>query len=98
MHYLKAVEGHIIKDNFTNFQFITFQHFVMSTENTIYNDVSLLLKVFPRMIPRAAPNFLQTLIVKKVRSRIAQQSRAQGMGRHSRYFSLIVSSVSLGFS
>ena len=57
----------------------------MVTENSIYNDVSLLLGVFPRMIPRAAPNFLQTIIVKKIRSGIAQQARAQGMGRHSRY-------------
>ena len=62
-----------------------FQTFVMSTENAIYSPPSFLLGQFPRLVPRAAPNFLQTLVVKKVRSNIAKQCQAQGIGRHSRW-------------
>jgi hypothetical protein len=43
-----------------------------------------MLHQFPRLVPRAAPNFLQTFVVKQVRKKIRNQAEVQGMGKHSR--------------
>jgi hypothetical protein len=57
----------------------------MISENSIHCDLKLLLDQFPRLVPSAAPNFLQTFVVKQVRKRIRGQAETQGMGKHSRY-------------
>jgi glutathione S-transferase len=58
--------------------------FVMSAENGIHSDAKLLLNYFPRVVPRAAPDCLQTLVVKKIRSNIGKQAKVQGMGLRDR--------------
>ena len=65
----------LIEDNF---------YFVMMTENNVYGNLKDLLKIFPRVVPAGAPNCLQNLAVRKVKSVLGNQAKAQGMGRHSR--------------
>ena len=66
------------------------QYFVMISENSIHCDLKLLLDQFPRLVPRAAPNFLQTFVVKQIRKKIANLSITQGTGRHGRYSKHII--------
>ena len=61
------------------------QYFVALAENYVYGDLELLLKQYPRFVPQAFPNFVQTMIVKRIKSKLSGQAMAQGMGRHSRY-------------
>ena len=53
-------------------------------ENAIHYDYHLMLGQFPRLVPRAAPDFLQTLAVKHIRNKMQKVARMQGSGLHSR--------------
>ena len=53
-------------------------------ENAIHYDYHLMLGQFPRLVPRAAPDFLQTLVVKHIRNKMQKVARMQGSGLHSR--------------
>jgi hypothetical protein len=57
---------------------------VALTENYVYGDLELLMNQYPRFVPRAAPDFLQKLIVKRIKRKLSNQALAQGIGRHTR--------------
>ena len=59
-------------------------YFAVITENTVYGSLNDLVKAYPRMIPAAAPDCLQRLLIKRIKSIRAGQAKAQGMGRHTR--------------
>ena len=55
----------ILEDNF---------YFVMLAENCIYGDMEPLLKMYPRLVPtHKAFNFLQNLIVRKIKGSLGSQ-------------------------
>ncbi len=63
-------------------------YFVVITENYVHGSIKDILKFFPLVLPQAAPNCLQTMVVRKVKSMLGKQAKAQGIGRHTRSVSI----------
>ncbi len=76
-------------ETLANSFFLFPQYFVALAENYVYGDLELLLKQYPRFVPRALPDFFQTMVVKRIKKKLSGQAMAQGMGRHTRYNSHI---------
>ena len=66
-------------------------------ENYVYGDLQLLLDQYPRFVPSFAPKFLQTFIVKRIKTKLSNQAKAQGIGRHSRYLNSYVCIQNSGY-
>lgn len=60
-------------------------YFIVLAVNYVYGSVNMLMKIYPRFVPPAAPNFLQKMVIRRIKKMISGQAVAQGMGRHSKY-------------
>ncbi len=76
--YLKSIASRIK-------MLLLIKYFAILTENCVYGDLELLMNQYPRFVPRFAPNFLQKYVVKRIKAKLGNQAKAQGIGRHSRY-------------
>jgi hypothetical protein len=57
-------------------------YFVIVAENYVHGSVDQLMKMYPNFIK--APEFVQRFALSRMKSILAKQAHAQGMGRHSR--------------
>jgi hypothetical protein len=59
-------------------------YFVALSANYVHGSVDMLMKIYPRFVPAAAPNFLQRMVIRRIKKKLSGQAMAQGMGRHSK--------------
>jgi len=59
-------------------------YFLALAANYVYGSVETLITIYPRFVPPSAPNFLQKLVIRRIKKTLTGQALAQGMGRHSK--------------
>ena len=65
-------------------------YFAIVADFTIYGCIGDLLKIYPRFVPASAPDFLQKLILRRIWSTLGKQTKAQGIGRHTRLACILI--------
>ena len=65
----------LLEDNF---------YFALLTDSVINGTLQDMRNIFPRFVPPSAPNCLQTMVLRRIKSNLGKQAVAQGIGRHTR--------------